>query len=189
MATSIVADPHHKASDSSRYPSEQESTAPPSRPSATAVDTQQERPDITTTIISQPTTFTSNTATTTSIPFTTTTNQISTTKPSAAKRHPKTLRSTIRTITILPESPKTTPRIPSSSTSKSAKLDPSKSTLGPPRAAATEGTLLRCNITDKMWIKTGVIAQKSFKNLIIILIIILNTFLKLYLWFGSKPKF
>ncbi|XP_056123865.1 UPF0606 protein KIAA1549L [Rhinichthys klamathensis goyatoka] len=159
VATSIVADPHHKASDSSRYPSEQENTAPPSRPSATAVDTQQERPDITTTIISKPTTFTSNTVTTTSIPFTTTTDQISTTKSSAAKRHPKTPRTTIRTTTILPESPKTTPRFPSASTSKSAKLDPSKSTLGPPRAAATEGTLLGCNITDKMWIKTVLSVQ------------------------------
>jgi len=154
VATSIVADTHHKASDSSRYPSEQENTAPPSRPSATAVDTQQERPDITTTIISKPITLTSNTVTKTSIPFMTTTDQISTTKSSAGKRHPKTTRTT----TILPESPKTTPRFPST------KLDPSKSTLGPPRAAAMEGTLLGCNITDKMWIKTGVFALKSLKN-------------------------
>jgi len=158
VATSIVADTHHKASDSSRYPSEQENTAPPSRPSATAVDTQQERPDITTTIISKPITLTSNTVTKTSIPFMTTTDQISTTKSSAGKRHPKTPRTTIRTTTILPESPKTTPRFPST------KLDPSKSTLGPPRAAAMEGTLLGCNITDKMWIKTGVFALKSLKN-------------------------
>ncbi|XP_039537589.1 UPF0606 protein KIAA1549L isoform X2 [Pimephales promelas] len=152
VATSIVADPHHKASDSSRYPSEQENTAPPSRPSATAVDTQQERPDITTTIISKPITLTSNTVTKTSIPFMTTTDQISTTKSSAGKRHPKTHRTTIRTTTILPESPKTTPRFPST------KLDPSKSTLGPLRAA-TEGTLLGCNITDKMWIKTVLSVQ------------------------------
>ncbi|XP_051726969.1 UPF0606 protein KIAA1549L isoform X1 [Ctenopharyngodon idella] len=160
VATSRVGDPHNKASDSSRYPTEQKNTAPPSRPSATAVDTQQERPDITTTFISQPTTFTSNTVSTTIIPFTTTTDQISTTKSLAAKRHPKTPRTTIRTTTTLPESPKTTPRILSATTSQSAKLDPSRSTLGPPRAAAaTEDTLLRCNITDKMWIKTVLSVQ------------------------------
>ncbi|XP_067275787.1 UPF0606 protein KIAA1549L isoform X2 [Pseudorasbora parva] len=159
VVTSRVADPHHKASDSNIYLSEQENTAPLSRPSPIAVDTQQEQPGITTTIISQPITFTSKTVTTTSSPFTKTPDQISTTKSSAAKRHPKTPRTTIRTTTSLPESPKTTPIIPSASTSQSAKLDPSRSTLGPPRAAATEDTLLRCNITDKMWIKTVLSVQ------------------------------
>ncbi|XP_042611610.1 UPF0606 protein KIAA1549L isoform X2 [Cyprinus carpio] len=152
-AASRAADP-----DSSRLISpEQKNTAAPNRSSATSVDTQRERPDIATTIVSQPTVFNSNTVTTTSIPFTTTTNQISTTQSSAAKRHSKTPRTSIRTTTT--QSPKTTPRILFDSTSQSAKLDPSKSTLGTPRAAATEASMLRCNITDKMWIKTVLSVQ------------------------------
>ncbi|XP_058607934.1 UPF0606 protein KIAA1549L isoform X6 [Onychostoma macrolepis] len=152
-ATSRAADP-----DSSRLISpEQRNNAARNRSSATAVDRQRERPDIATTIVSQPTIFNSNTVTTTSIPFTTTTNQISTTHSSAAKRHSKTPRTTIRTTTT--ESPKTTPRILPDSTSQSAKLDPSKSTLGTPRAAATEASMLRCNITDKLWIKTVLSVQ------------------------------
>ncbi|XP_026143591.1 UPF0606 protein KIAA1549L isoform X2 [Carassius auratus] len=136
---------------------EQKNTAAPNRSSATFVDTQRERPAIATTIGSQPTIFYSNTVTTTSIPFTTTTNQISTTQSSAAKRHSKTPRTTIRTTTT--QSPKTTSRILPDSTSQSAKLDPSKSTLGTPRAAVTEASMLRCNITDKMWIKTVLTIQ------------------------------
>ncbi len=158
-ATSRAADP-----DSSRLISpEQRNNAAPNRSSATAVDRQRERPDIATTIVSRPTIFNSNTVTTTSIPFTTTTNQISTTQSSAAKRHSKTPRTTIRTTTT--ESPKTTPTILPDSTSQSTKLDPSKSTLGTQRAAATEASMLRCNITDKMWIKTGAIAQIKWWSL------------------------
>ncbi|XP_016362645.1 UPF0606 protein KIAA1549L-like isoform X1 [Sinocyclocheilus anshuiensis] len=157
-ATSRAADPLHKASDSNRYSPEQKNTAASNRSSATAVNnTQRERPAITTTTVSQPTIFNSNTVTTTSIPFKKTTNQISTTQSSAAKRHSKTPRTTIRTTTT--ESPKTTPRILPVSTSQSAKLDPSRSTLAPPRAAATEASMLRCNITDKMWIKTVLSVQ------------------------------
>ncbi|XP_059362179.1 UPF0606 protein KIAA1549L isoform X2 [Carassius carassius] len=152
-ATSRAADP-----DARRLISpEQKNTAAPNRSSATSVDTQRERPAIATTIGSQPTIFYSNTVTTTSIPFTKTTNQISTTQSSAAKRHSKTPRTIIRTTTT--QSPKTTPRILPDSTSQSAKLDPSKSTLGTPRAAVTEASMLRCNITDKMWIKTVLTIQ------------------------------
>ncbi|XP_016416801.1 UPF0606 protein KIAA1549L-like [Sinocyclocheilus rhinocerous] len=152
-ATSRAADP-----DSSRLISpDQKNTAAPNRSSATSVDTQRERPDNASTIVSQPTIFNSNTVNTTSIPFTTTTNQISTTQSSAAKRHSKTPRTTIRTTTT--QSPKTTTRILPDSISQSAKLNPSKSTLGTPRAAATEASMLRCNITDKMWIKTVLSVQ------------------------------
>ncbi|KAL1256191.1 hypothetical protein QQF64_011736, partial [Cirrhinus molitorella] len=150
VATSRTAEPPHKANDSSRYSPEQRNTAPPNRPSATAVDTQQEQPAITDIFVSQPTTATS-------APLTTTTNQISTTQSSAAKRHSKTPRTSLRTTTT--ESPKTTARILSVSTSQSTKLDPLRSTLGPPRAAATEASMPRCNITDKMWIKTVLSVQ------------------------------
>ncbi|XP_026087043.1 UPF0606 protein KIAA1549L-like [Carassius auratus] len=154
-ATSRAADPLHKASDSSRYSPEQRNTAAPNRSSAAAVNTQRERPDITTTIVSQPTIFNSNT--TTSIPFGKTTNQISTTQSSAAKRHSKAPRTAIRTTTT--ESPKTTPKILPADTLESAKLEHSRSTLVPPRASATDASMLRCNITDKMWIKTVLSVQ------------------------------
>ncbi|XP_050991196.1 LOW QUALITY PROTEIN: UPF0606 protein KIAA1549L [Labeo rohita] len=149
-ATSRTAEPHHRANDSSRHSAEQ-------RPSAAAVDTQRERPDITDTIVSQPTAFNSKTAITTSTTFTTTTSPISTNQSPATKRHSKTPRMTMRTTTT--ESPKTTPRILSASTSQSSKVDSSRSTLAPPRAAATEASMLRCNITDKMWIKTVLSVQ------------------------------
>ncbi|XP_073707065.1 UPF0606 protein KIAA1549L isoform X2 [Garra rufa] len=157
VATSRSAEPLHKANDSSRYSPELRSTAPPNRPSATSVDTQRERPDIADTFVSQPTTFNTHSVTTTSTPLTTTTHQISTTQTSAAKRHSKTPRTTIRTTTT--ESPKTTPRVLSASSSQSTKMDPLRSTLGPPRAAATEASMLRCNITDKMWIRTVLSVQ------------------------------
>ncbi|KAL0169029.1 hypothetical protein M9458_037251, partial [Cirrhinus mrigala] len=150
--TSRTAEPHHRASDSGRYSPEQRNTASPDRPSATAVDTQRERPDITDAIVSQPTAFSSNAVTTTSASFTATTSPVSTTQSPATKRHSKTPRTTIRTTTT--ESPKKTPRILSASTSQSTKSDSSRSTLAPPRAAATEASMLRCNITDRMWIKT-----------------------------------
>ncbi|XP_073786455.1 UPF0606 protein KIAA1549L isoform X4 [Danio rerio] len=150
-ATSRVVETLHQANDS-----EQRNTAPSNRSSDTAVDSQQEQPAIAATTVSQPTGFTSNTVTTTSTPFTTTTKQISTTQSSAAKRHSKTHSATIRTTTTttLLGFPKTTPRIWFASTSQSTKLDSSRSTAGPPKVAATEATLMRCNITDKMWIKT-----------------------------------
>ncbi|XP_043072453.1 UPF0606 protein KIAA1549L isoform X2 [Puntigrus tetrazona] len=143
--------------DSSRLISPEQRSTAPNKSSATAADRQRERLEISTTILSQPTIFNSNTVTTTSIPITSTTNQISTTQSSAAKRHSKTPRTTIRTTTT--ESPKTTPRLLPDFTSQNAKLDPSKSTLGSPRAAATEASMLRCNITDKMWIKTVLSVQ------------------------------
>ncbi|XP_056334771.1 UPF0606 protein KIAA1549L isoform X2 [Danio aesculapii] len=148
-ATSRAVDPLHQANES-----EQRNTALSNRSSETAVDSQQEQPGIAATPVSQPTGFTSNTVTTTNIPFTTTTKQISTTQSPATKRHSKTHSATMRTTTTLPEFPKTTPRIRLASTSQSTKLDSSRSTAGPPKFAATEATLMRCNITDKMWIKT-----------------------------------
>ncbi|XP_051513272.1 UPF0606 protein KIAA1549L-like [Myxocyprinus asiaticus] len=155
-STSKAADPHHKANDSNIYSSEQRNTATPNKTSATTVYTQRERVEVTTITVSQPTMFTSNTVTmtTTSTPSTTATKLTSTTHLTSAKRNAKTITTTIKTTTPLQESSRTTRRMLSPSTSKSAKTTLSRSTLGPLRPAATEATLLMCNITDRMWIKT-----------------------------------
>ncbi|XP_065126062.2 UPF0606 protein KIAA1549L isoform X1 [Paramisgurnus dabryanus] len=132
VATPTAADVQVKASGSSiNFPNR-------------FADKQQERPAVSTLTVSQPTAFTSNTVATTSTSSLTTTELTSTTHLTSAKRNTKT-SSSFRYSTT---------RVLSSSTSQSTKTTLSKSTAGPPEAPAGESTLLRCNITDRMWIKT-----------------------------------
>ncbi|TRY83399.1 hypothetical protein DNTS_020275 [Danionella cerebrum] len=145
-ARSTSADPNHQTKNSGRR--SPEPRAPSNRSSASVVH--QERTFVAATAAQSQST-TSNTATTASTPF------ITTKTTSAAKRRSKTVVRT--TTTGLPDSPKTTPRARSASTAQTAKPGSSRSTIGPPLAAATEAMTIRCNITDRMWIKTVLSVQ------------------------------
>ncbi|XP_051580687.1 UPF0606 protein KIAA1549L-like [Myxocyprinus asiaticus] len=155
-STSKAADLHRKANDSNKFSPDQRNNTAPNRTSATNVDTQREQAEVTAITVSQPTMFTRNTVTTTttSTPSTTFTELTSTTHSTSVKRNSKTTKTLIRTTTTLQESSKATLRMLSPSTLQSANTTPSRSTLAFQRPAATEATLFRCIITDRMWIKT-----------------------------------
>lgn len=151
LTTSRAEEPHIKSNDSSIYSPEQRNKDLANSASVTAGDTQKERPEVMNLTVSQPTAFTSNTFTPAITPFTTTTELTSTTHSISAKRNTKT---SIRNSTSLQESPRTKHRILSTSASQSTKTTPARYTAGPPRSPVTDATLLGCNITDRLWIKT-----------------------------------